>query len=249
VLAGSFYPPAGGSGSVRAGRWFFSDRHAGVSSPPFDSLNVGDHVGDDPDSVESNRVRLAASLGLPRADLVFMDQVHSDAVATVDAASPVPPATDAIVTAASGVGLVVMVADCIPLLMADPDAGVAAAVHAGRKGVRAHIAARALQRMIELGADSDRVRAVLGPAICAACYEVPASMRDDVAAEVPAARGVSRSGGPALDLRAGVADELARLGVIAQIVGPCPAESPDLYSYRRDGATGRFAGVVWMDRE
>jgi polyphenol oxidase len=239
-------PDAGAGRPVT--RWAFTDRSGGVSDEPFASLNLGGHVGDDPIAVESNRALLASLIAVPRDRLMFMHQVHGCSVATVDASSAAPDTTDAMVTAARGLALVVLVGDCVPVLLADLDAGVVAAVHSGRPGVRAHVALRALEAMVALGARPDRVQARLGPAICGRCYEVPGEMCDDVSAHVPAARAVTARGTPGLDLRAGIADELSQAGVAVELVGGCTAESADLYSYRRDGReSGRFAGVVWIE--
>ncbi len=231
-------------------RWSFSDRHGGVGVAPYESLNIARHVGDDPVTVATNRQRLADQLGLSPLSLVFMDQVHGDRVSVVDVKSDLPFATagtDSIVTSAIGQALVVMVADCVPVLMADADAGVIAAVHAGRPGVRSQIVLRALEAMARLGASRSRTVAWLGPSVCPACYEVPADMRADVASVVPAAWATSKTGTPALDLRAGLTADLMGAGVTVTSVGPCTAESPDHFSYRRDGTTGRFAGVIWLE--
>jgi YfiH family protein len=241
------------SGSPRV-RWAFSDRHGGVSTAPYDSLNLGGHVGDDPDAVASNRARFAASLGLEPDDVHYMRQVHGHRVAHVGAAHPDPglgvdgtDGCDGTVTSEPGLALAVLVADCVPVLMADDVVGVVAAVHAGRPGVHAGVVERALERMVALGARPDRTVAWLGSAVCGACYEVPEAMREEVAAVVPQAWATSRTGTPALDLRAGLAAQLAANGVRAEVVGPCTRESPDHFSYRRDGTTGRFAGVVWVE--
>ncbi|MGI5168860.1 laccase domain-containing protein [Spirillospora sp. CA-253888] len=102
--------------------------------------------------------------------------------------------------------------------------------------------------MREHGADPARIRAAIGPAACGGCYEVPAAMRDEVAAAVPGSRATTRRGTPGLDIRAGIAGQLADAGVTAVTVDPrCTLETPDLFSYRRDGRTGRFAGFVWLD--
>lgn len=229
-------------------RWAFSDRHGGAGLAPYATLNIAQHVGDDPPTVMANRQILAARLAAPPLALVFMDQVHGDRVAVVDSAQAGPPAaTDAIVSAIAGLGLVVMVADCVPVLMADAEAGVVAAVHAGRQGLRSQVVLRALEAMARLGASRSRTVAWLGPSVCADCYEVPADMRADVASVVPAAWATSRAGTPALDLRAGLVAELAGAGVTVTSVGPCTAESQDHFSYRRDHVTGRFAGVVWLE--
>lgn len=206
------------------------------------------HVGDDPAVVTANRQIMAGSLGVgsePR--LLFMDQVHAARVAVVDRNSPPPAATDGMVTADRGLALAVLVADCVPVLMADSEAGVAAAVHVGRPGLRAQIVVRALEVMAGLGAARSQTVAWLGPSVCPACYEVPEQMRADVASVVPASWSTSRTGTPALDLRAGLTAELQAAGLTVTSVGPCTAESPDHFSYRRDGITGRFAGVVWLE--
>jgi YfiH family protein len=235
-------------GSAGDGRveWLFTDRHGGTSAAPYDSANLGGHVGDDPGAVAANRTVLAERLGVPPGSVRYMDQVHGDTVVVLGDATTRLPAggTDALVTAAPGVAVAVLVADCVPVLLADPDAGVVAAVHAGRPGVRNGVALRALDAMVELGADPVRTTAWLGPSVCPACYEVPDEMRADVASVAPAAWSTSRTGTAALDLRAGLSELLAGRGVTVDRVGPCTAESPDHYSYRRDGTTGRFAGVV-----
>ncbi len=235
-------------------RWLFSDRLGGVSSAPYESLNVAHHVGDVPEAVASNRDLLLARLSTSApVRLVFMDQVHGDRVAVIDAAhsavtsAEAPAAIDGMVTASQGVALVVMVADCVPVLLADPVAGVVAGVHAGRPGLRARIVVKAVEAMAGLGAEPGRTQAWLGPSVCPACYEVPEEMRADVAEVAPASWSTSRTGTPALDLRAGLTAELEALGARVTSVGPCTAESPDHFSYRRDGRTGRFAGVVWLE--
>ncbi len=241
--------------------WAVSDRRGGVSAAPYDALNLADHVGDDPVAVAENRRLLRSvlrrSAGGPTR-LAFMQQVHGRDVAVVDGPSGDGPSgdgpndnpvvADALVTATPGLALVVLVADCVPLLMADPVAGVVAAVHAGRRGVHAGVALAALDAMAALGAQPQRTRCLLGPSVCPACYPVPEALRTEVAAQVPAAFSATPDGEPALDLRAGLAAVLAERGVTAESVGPCTAETPWLYSHRRDGVTGRFAGVVWMDR-
>ena len=101
--------------------------------------------------------------------------------------------------------------------------------------------------MAGLGATRSQTVAWLGPSVCPACYEVPEQMRADVASVVPASWSTSRTGTPALDLRAGLTAELQAAGLTVTSVGPCTAESPDHFSYRRDGITGRFAGVIWLE--
>lgn len=230
-------------------RWAFSDRHGGSSAAPYRSLNLGGHVGDRPEMVDRNRSLLAAQLGLPPHAVRYMAQVHGDQVGLVGPDAPGgPERVDALVTATPEMAVAVLVADCVPVLLADPVAGVVAAAHAGRAGVRSHIAVRALEAMQELGAEPARTTAWLGPAVCPRCYEVPDEMRRDVSAHAPAAYATSAHGTPALDLRAGVAADLTQRGVSVEVVGPCTAESEDYFSYRREGRTGRFAGVIWIQR-
>jgi copper oxidase (laccase) domain-containing protein len=125
-------PRKDGSVSVRVRR-VTTTRAGGVSLPPFDTFNLGDHVGDDPDAVAANRRRLAAAIGLPVDRVVWMNQVHGEHVECVDAPrTDAFEATDALVTTTRGLALAVVTADCVPVLMADSRAGVLGAAHAGR---------------------------------------------------------------------------------------------------------------------
>lgn len=225
-----------------------TDRRGGRSAPPYDTFNLGAHVGDDPAAVAANRSRVARELGVPEDRLVWMTQVHGTGVAVVDGphSGPVPD-VDALVTATPGLVLCVLVADCVPVLLADPAAGVVAAVHAGREGVRKGVVPAALAAMTRLGARLGNTTALLGPAVCGACYEVPAAMQADVARVAPAAAVRTRKGTPGLDLRAGLAERLHAAGVAEVVHDPrCTVEDPRLFSHRRDGVTGRQAGLVWL---
>jgi YfiH family protein len=224
-------------------------REGGVSKPPFDSFNLGDHVGDDPVAVAANRARAARELGVRDDRLVWMEQVHGSGVTVVDGPQDGPvPATDALVTATPGLVLAVLAADCVPVLLADSETGVVAAVHAGREGVRRGVVPAALSAMASLGARARHVTALLGPAVCGECYEVPRPMQDEVAAVAPAAATRTRAGTPGLDLRAGVAEILRRAGIPEVVLDPrCTVEDRSLFSHRRDGVTGRQAGLVWLE--
>ncbi|WP_326837167.1 peptidoglycan editing factor PgeF [Amycolatopsis rhabdoformis] len=224
-------------------------RAGGASRPPYDSFNLGDHVGDEEGNVFANRERLASELGLAQDRLAWMEQVHGRTATVVDGTeTSAAEATDALVTDKAGVALVVLVADCVPLLMADPAAGVVAAVHAGRVGARIGVVPAAVEAMRGLGAEPARIEALLGPAICGACYEVPADMAADVEKHVPGSACRTRQGTPGLDLRAGLWRQLAGLGVGRIGVDPrCTAEDKTLFSFRRDGTTGRLAGITWLE--
>lgn len=224
-------------------------RSGGVSKAPFDSFNLGDHVGDDPAAVAANRARLAKATGLGSDRLVWMNQVHGDQVVVVD--EPREGAvdqTDALVTTVPRLAMVVVTADCVPVLMADARAGVVAAVHAGRVGAQRGVVVRTLETMLSAGARVGDVSVLLGPAVSGLHYEVPAAMADEVEAALPGSRTVTSAGTPGLDLRAGIARQLRKLGVVAIDADPrCTAADPKLFSHRRDGLTGRLASVIWLE--
>ena len=224
-------------------------RAGGVSAPPFDSFNLGDHVGDDPAAVAANRSRLVAAIGLGADRVVWMNQVHGDRVEVVDGPRDTAvDTTDALVTGTPGLALAVVTADCVPVLLADARAGVVAAVHAGRVGAQRGVVARALEAMVALGAQAGDVSALLGPAVSGRNYEVPAAMADEVEATLSGSRTTTAAGTPGLDLRAGIACQLRDLGVAAIEVDPrCTVADPTLFSHRRDAPTGRLASLVWME--
>ncbi|MFI8516505.1 peptidoglycan editing factor PgeF [Streptomyces sp. NPDC085481] len=227
----------------------FTDRWGGVSAVPYEELNLGGAVGDDPAAVRANRERAAAGLGLDPAQVVWMNQVHGADALVVEGpwTSADIPSVDAIVTDRRGLALAVLTADCVPVLLADPVAGVVAAAHAGRPGMVTGVVPAAVARMTGLGADPERIVARTGPSVCGRCYEVPEEMRAEVAAAEPAAYAETSWGTPAVDVAAGVRAQLERLGVRdVEDAGVCTLESRDHYSYRRDRTTGRLAGYVWL---
>jgi polyphenol oxidase len=230
---------------VRAG---FSGRPGGFSQPPYDALNLGLGVGDDPDAVTANRNALAAACGLELADLTWMRQVHSSEVWYAAAGTDGPPRpVDAMFTDVPGRALCVLVADCAPVLLADPQARIVGVAHAGREGLAAGVVPALISAMTAAGARPARMRAVTGPAICGRCYEVPAELQARVSAVVPAAACATATGTCGLDIAAGVRAQLEQAGVSqAGADGRCTRESPGLYSYRRDGRTGRGAGLIWL---
>lgn len=224
-------------------------RAGGVSAPPYDSFNLGDHVGDDPGAVAANRARLAASIGLAQDHVVWMNQVHSAHVEVVDAPrGDSLDATDALVTATPGLALAVVTADCVPVLLADASAGVIGAVHAGRVGAADGVVLRTLEAMEALGAHAGDISVLLGPAVSGSNYEVPEHMAADVEARLPGSRTTTPTGTPALDLRAGITRQLNAAGVSAVVIDPrCTAADPALFSHRRNPKTGRLASLVWME--
>lgn len=239
------------TGSLGGARFAVSDRWGGVSAGPYGELNLAGHVGDDPVAVAENRNRLVSAVGLAPDRVSFMSQVHGHDVAVLEAL-PVPgappPRVDALVSRHPGVALAVLAADCVPILLSAPSSRgtVVGAAHAGRRGVQTGVVAATVEAMRSLGARPEQCSALVGPAVCAGCYEVPIEMAAEVGAGLPAARATSSSGTPALDLPGAVAAQLRAEGIAEVVVdGTCTAEDPSLYSYRRDGVTGRLGGLVW----
>ena len=220
-------------------KYSFTDRTGGLSTGAFLSRNLATHVGDDQSTVFANRIELENQFGFP---IQFMDQVHGNTVALIGAEIISTPTADALVTQSAGIGLAVMVADCIPLLLASPEA--VAAVHVGRKGLMNKVALEAIQEL--RSHDSTEITAVVGPSICGQCYEVSLDVYNDVTRSFPLAASKTREGGFALDLSRALIGQLENLGVKVINEGKCTVEDSNLYSYRRDGVTGRQVGVVWL---
>lgn len=199
-----------------------------------------------PADLARDRAEVGAVTGCPPARWHLMHQVHGADVATVDASTP-PGAelrgVDALVTTLDDRPLVVQAADCVPVLLGGPRAvGVA---HAGRAGVAAGVVTRTLERLAALGQDPDELVVTIGPAIGGCCYEVPAALRDEVAAAAPSAAATTSWGTPALDLPAAVESELRAAGVgRVERLGICTREDERYFSHRRDPEAGRQVGLV-----
>jgi YfiH family protein len=219
----------------------FTDRHGGVSPAPYDTLNLGTTGAHAATHLAANLARLAEAFDVE--SVTFMRQVHGSDVCVVTPDTSPGVTCDALVTVAPSLALGVRVADCVPVVLADADAGVVGVAHAGRDGVRSGVVVAAVEQMRDLGAD--RVEAWVGPHVCGGCYEVPAELRAEVALVVPSTYATTTWGTPSLDLGAGVRAQLADAMVDVHRVTGCTRESPDLYSYRRDHEqSGRFAGLV-----
>ena len=231
-------------------RGVFTTRAGGVSAGPWLGLNLSVKVDDQFSRVDTNRQLLERLVGSP---LVLAQQVHGSGVRLVETPSNSSRqagirGVDALVTTRRGLRLTVLGADCLPVLLADPVANVIAAAHVGRGGLARGVLAETLRVMAEQGADPARTAASLGPAVCGGCYEVPEALAEDVGAAVPGSRSTTRQGTPSLDLTAGATRQLLTAGLTdIRPVGGCTLEQPErFYSYRRDGVTGRHAGVVWL---
>jgi YfiH family protein len=220
-----------------------SDGVYGVRSGDGNGLNLATHVGDDPDRVGQNRQIARDLMDLP--PVIYMDQVHGNDVAVVSRFNiEQTPQADALVTKERGIALAVLIADCVPLMLADFEMGVIAAVHVGRRGLANGIVQNAVRAMQSLGVVS--IRAVMGPAICGDCYEVPLEMQREIGLIAPQARSITDSGTPGLDIRDGVAWQLARLSIDSTSDPICTRRSELHYSYRREGITGRTAGFIHL---
>jgi YfiH family protein len=229
----------------RGVRALATTRHGGVSLAPWSSLNLGDHVGDEPVAVQANRQRLRQLLP---DDPRWLRQVHG--VGCVDAANAVVDATaDAAFTRQRGVVCAVMTADCLPVLLCDDDASVVGIAHAGWRGLAAGVIESAVSAMETPG---ERLMAWLGPAIGPRAFEVGDEVRaafvavDGAASEafVPSAEGKWRC-----DIYRLARQRLARLG-IRRIAGAdfCTVSEPQrFFSYRREGVTGRMASLIWLE--
>jgi hypothetical protein len=233
-------------------------RLGGVSKPPFDTLNLGLHVGDDAPDVVANRERAAAAFGVGLGELVFARQVHGAAAVFVGGADAGRGArveddavadVDVLVTSTPGVTLVILVADCVPLALVDPVARVLAVVHAGWRGTAAGVVGAALDAMAARGAEAGRVRAWVGPGVAAESYQVTDGVRDGLEDAVRPATlddGVARPDGPGhwlVDLAAANRQQLRRRGVAGKQISDCGLTTADerLFSDRGARPCGRFA--------
>ncbi len=232
----------------------FTTRRGGVSAAPWDSFNLGAHVGDAPAAVAANRAHLRALLALP-VEPAWLEQVHGTAVADLDGqARTLPPKADAAIATGKGRACVIMVADCLPVLFASRDGTRIGAAHAGWRG----LAAGVLEHTVEaLGVPGPELTVWMGPAISRAHFEVG----DDVRAAFvgdgarPGASGAAgffarnASGKWQADLVGLARRRLAALGITSIAGGEwCTfAEREQFFSHRRDGRGGRMAALVWRD--
>jgi YfiH family protein len=214
----------------------FSTRRGGVSTDRYATLNVGGKWGDDPEKVAHNRRRLAAAGGFDLARLYTARQVHGARVAVVvEGTQPERVAeveADALVTQLPGAVLGVYTADCVPILISDGE-GRVAAVHAGWRGTVAGVAHAAVEALVSIGARREKLKAALGPSICAHCFEVG----DDVAAQFPPSAVVRGEAKPHVDLWEANRLMLGGAGVTRiDATPPCTmCEADRFFSFRRDG--------------
>ena len=214
----------------------FTKRTGGVSHGAFASFNLGNHVGDSPEDVASNRKILEDSVGLTQ----FMNQVHGNRIALIEEVTDEVPTADALITGIPGISLAVMTADCIPLLLHSRES--VAAVHVGRKGLINDVAIKTVELMREMGATD--ISAILGPSICGTCYEVSEEVFNEVIHLHPLAASRTVKNTLSLDLPLALSAALTGVGVSVERSEECTVEDLDYFSYRRDGVTGRQVGVI-----
>lgn len=227
---------------------FFTDRHGGVSVGPYESLNLATHVGDEDSAVAINRFVVEQRVAGP---VVFMRPEHGISVARLDEShldGREPPVADVLITTVKGLALATLAADCVPLLAHDASTGAVAAVHIGREGLRKGVVDAAVAAMIDIRhtwSHPESVTFSIGPCICGKCYEVSSQVASDVVQRHPLALATTSWGTPSLDLPRAVAGRLAQLGFTRVVRHHyCTFEELRLFSYRREGTTGRQAGVI-----
>ena len=236
------WPPIAG---VRAG---CSTRLGGVSLPPYDSLNLAEHVGDEPGHVMANRQRLVESLGLPSPPR-WLNQVHGTTCLNLDGEPADVPADAAL--SRQGRVCAVMTADCLPVLIAARDGSAVAAVHAGWRGLQAGVIERAIDA---LTAPPKQLQVWLGPMIGPAAFEVGAEVVDAFTAEDASAAelfvAASRDGHWMADLPGLARQRLRACGVNAVFGGDlCThSDAARFFSYRRDGRCGRMVSLIWQSK-
>ncbi len=233
-------------------------RVGGVSAAPYDTLNLGLHVGDDAAHVVVNRERAATAFGAGLDELVFARQVHGAAAVRVGsdeagrgarAEDDAVGDADVVVTTTPGLTLVILVADCVPLALVDPVARVLAVVHAGWRGTAAGVVGAALDAMRDEGGEAARVRAWVGPGAAAERYQVTDEVRDALAGAVRPEElddGVARPDGPGhwlVDLAAANRQQLRGRGVAVERICDCGVTTADdrFFSDRAARPCGRFA--------
>ncbi len=230
-------------------RALVTTRAGGISEPPYESFNLAFHVGDTAERVLRNRRRLLNLAGIDQVQ--WLDQEHGRRVvaASPDTAAGGPITADASWTMARDLGLAVLVADCVPLLLAHEDASVVAVVHCGWRGTVGGVIEATLDA---LPAPPRRLIAWLGPGVCGDCYEVGDEVRDAlVGDERHVLDEQNRRWGERrkwlMDLPALIAAHLRRSGVRRIVASSlCTICDKRFYSHRRDGHTGRFAALIWL---
>lgn len=230
----------------------FTTRHGGVSKAPYTNANLAFHVGDNPRDVIKNHDSLAKQLGYTRSRLVHMRQIHSDRIVIVDNTLDfdTPPECDALITNRLNTPLMVMSADCTPVLLYDPIRHVCAAVHAGRAGALNAILPKTMEAMgKEFGCNARDLRIIMGPSIGGCCYEVNEAIAKETEEKGYSSALQRINEKVFLDVNTILLQQLERFSIDSahiEVIGDCTScKNKEYFSYRADQQqTGRIAGVI-----
>jgi hypothetical protein len=237
----------------------YTTRNGGVSRPPYDSLNLGAHVGDEADSVAANRERIWTDLGFRETRVVMAEQVHGDRVAVVTTPSLTPiPGVDALITRTPGLLLTMFYADCAPVYIVDPNKRAIGLAHAGWRGTSKNIVRHTIDRMVqEFESTPSSMLVAVGPCISADSYEVGSEVANlfrDMSIGRAAGGTLAvhprneMTGTYNLDLRQVIFAQCLEAGIRAEYIAVCDEDTcrnkRDFFSYRRDGTTGRNAAYL-----
>ena len=230
-----------------------TNRHGGFSQPPFNDLNLGLHVGDDPATVQKNRDALKAVV--PN-EPIWLNQVHGTQVVDADEHGSGVPSADASVTSTPGRVLAIMTADCLPVLLASNDGKVVGAAHAGWRGLAAGVIEQTVALMRAKQSNREKAQAeilaYLGPAIGPHAFEVGSEVRDIFMAQNPESAAcfeqLQEKGKYLADIYGLACLRLNALGIEhIEGGGECTLQNPDYFSYRRDQETGRMGSFIWIE--
>ncbi len=233
----------------------FTTRYGGISNIPFDSNNLAFHVGDKADDVIKNHQRLAQQIGYDYHSLIHMRQIHSDKIIVVDPDIhnfENPPECDALITDQPNIPLMVMTADCTPVLLFDSVQNVIAVAHAGRAGAVKGIIPKTIEKICnDFGSKIENINVVLGPSIHGCCYEVGEKIANEVIGDGYGFAVINKEGNYYLEVNAIIHRQLDESGIKKENIEDlniCNAcENRDFFSYRADKQkTGRIAGVLML---
>jgi YfiH family protein len=234
MLTTGFFENASGK---NVAKWAYSSRKGGNSVAPYESLNFATHVGDNSIAVAFNRSSVLTEFGYK--DATWPGPVHGTDIGLVEKSSGLFPDVDGLITKRRETVLTTMGADCVPLIAVEVEKKIALTAHIGWKGAADSIHDSILDAITGLGGDLKNTKIILGPAICGNCYKVAEDRIADVSKVLPAAK--TESG---LDIRLGLQGVFKPLVQSVEILGECTFESPEFFSHRRDGMTGRQAAFV-----
>ena len=222
-------------------RLLFTAKSGGLSEGHYSSLNLGLHVGDDFDKVLKNREVIRQAMSVEK--VMYMNQVHGNDVAFLDESALEENTgkqitADALVTTTKGLGLAVLVADCLPILIWGESC--VAAIHVGRRGMANGIIGHTIDVMRRH--DSSRLEALIGPGICGSCYEVDLDTYSQISKQFPSSDG----GLCKIDIKAESIHQLKSLEVNSKVLETCTLENSNYFSYRREKVCGRQGGIICL---